>query len=199
MLTEIIFNLIGIFIFLFLFWKKLKEDYFPSLIFSCAFYMIIGILLGFVVSSIFVREAWFWLSFLGLALGFLIGVLRLRLRAYETIEAGTISLLPWAALIFLADAATTSSVTSFLFGIFCAALIVFYIFLDRHYKNFSWYASGRVGFSGLATLGTFFLLRAFLAIFTPSVLSFVSAETLISGIIATVSFLAVYRLAREKV
>lgn len=199
MLTEIIFNLIAIFVFLFLFWKKLKEDYFPSLIFSTAFFMLIGVAVGLIISSLISAKVWFWLTFFGLSLGLLAGILRFRLRPYEVIEAATFSLLPWAMLLFFEDAVTTSSLSSFVAGVACAFLVVFYLYLDRHYKDFTWYSSGRVGFSGLTTLGTFFLLRALLAIFTPSMLSFVRVETLVSGVMAIVSYFGVYRLAKQKV
>ena len=198
MLTNITFNLLGVLIFLFIFWKKLKEDYFPALIFSTAFYMLAGALLGFAVSYFLFKSYWFWLAFGGACLGALLGILRLHLKPYETIEAGVASLLPWFGLIFFADAAQTSAPTSFVAGLVVFCLIALYVFLDRHYKNFTWYSSGRIGFSGLTTLAVFFLLRACLAIFAPSVLSFVKVETLISGFLAFVLTLSVFKLSREK-
>lgn len=198
MLTNITFNLLGVLVFLFIFWKKLKEDYFPSLIFSTAFYMLAGAFLGFAASYFLLKSFWFWALFSGICLGALLGMLRLHLKPYEIIEAGVSSLLPWLGLIFFSDAATTSSLTSFVGGVITFLLIALNVFLDRHYKNFTWYSSGRIGFSGLTTLAVFFLLRACLAIFAPSVLSFVKVETLISGFLAILLTLSVYKLSRQK-
>jgi hypothetical protein len=199
MLTGIISSLAGALIFLFLFWRKLKEDYFPSLIFSTAFYMLLGIAVGILLSKLFFPPLWFWSTFVGISCGVSLGIIRFRLRTYETIEAAAISILPWVTLVFLTDAAKTSSLSSFIAGVGCVLLIVLYKFVYSRYKNFSWYASGRVGFSGLVTLAVFFLARACLALFFPSVLSFVKVETLISASVAFGLMLAIFNLARKKI
>jgi len=199
MLTQILFNIFGVFAFLYIFWKKLKEDYFPALIFNTAFYMLFGILIGFIISAVFASNWWFWLTFIGASFGLYLGIARLRLRVYEVIEAATIALLPWITLIFLADAAATARLESFLAGVVSIFLLLFYAFLNNHYKNFAWYISGRVGFSGLTTLTVFFLIRASLAILFPTVLSFVNIEVFLSGILSFFLILVIYKLARKKV
>ncbi|KKU09305.1 MAG: hypothetical protein UX13_C0044G0014, partial [Candidatus Woesebacteria bacterium GW2011_GWB1_45_5] len=46
MLVNIVINLLGGMIFLFIFWKRLKEDYAHEIIFKSALYILSGILLG---------------------------------------------------------------------------------------------------------------------------------------------------------
>jgi hypothetical protein len=199
MLSGILTSLLGIVLFLFLFWKRLKEDYLGSQIFSTAFYVLVGILAGFILSRRFFPLAWFWAEIVGIALGFSLGVLRYKLRLFEVLEALGMSLLPWLGIYFLKDSIESTSLVSFLafFGVTC--LITLYAFLDSHYKNFTWYSSGKAGFSGLATLGAFFLLRAAFASFFPFVLSFVDKyEAILSGVAAFIFFLATFNLARQK-
>jgi len=199
MLTTIIFNLLGILVFIFIFWRKLKEDYISDIIFNTAFYMLLGLAVLYFASMFLLPSYWFWLSGVGFTFGLAIGVFRFKLRLYETIEAATIASFPWLVLIFTADAIATSSISSFCSALGCALLIVLYLYLYKHYKNFSWYTSGRVGFSGLALLAIFFLLRATLAIFIPSVISFVKAEVLISGVLACAFLFLVFNLSKKKI
>lgn len=189
----------GIILFLFLFWKHLKEDYPANQIFSTAFYVLLGILAGFLLAKKFFPSAWFWSESAGVALGFSLGALRYKLRLFESLEALTTSLLVWLGVYFLKDSVVATSLPSFLafFGVTC--LITFYAFLDSRYKNFTWYSSGKAGFSGLITLGLFFLVRAGFASFFPFVISFVDKyEAILSGVTAFIFFLATFNLARQK-
>lgn len=198
MLTDILVNLAGIIIFLFIFWKKLREDYTSNQIFSTVTLALIGIGLGFLISFKFFASGWFWLELILALLGFTLGIVKYNLRPFELIEGAVIAFAPWLALIFLSDSVTKINLSSFLAFFSVVSLTTLYLFLDSHYKNFSWYASGRIGFSGLATLGIFFLLRGSLAYFFPFVISFVGKfEVIISGIGAFICFLTLYNLSRR--
>jgi hypothetical protein len=197
-LTNLFINLAGVIIFLFLFWKKLREDYTGNQIFSTAVLALTGIGLGFLISLKFFPLGWFWLEFILALLGFTLGIVKFNLRPFELIEAAVVSLAPWLSLIFLSDSVVKINLSSFLAFFSVVCLTTFYIFLDSHYKNFGWYASGRIGFSGLATLGSFFLLRAILAYFFPFVISFIGRlEVIVSGVGAFISFLTLYNLSRR--
>jgi hypothetical protein len=107
--------------------------------------------------------------------------------------------LPWLGVIFLSDSIEKSNPASFIGFIVIILLIVLFYFLDAHYKKFTWYKSGRVGFTGLTTLGLLLLLRAAVAPIVPDMLSFSGKyEAIISGILAFVSFLLVFNLARTQ-
>ena len=199
MLTSILANLIGGVAFLFIFWKKLREDYPSYQVFTTAFYIIAGASLGFILSLKSFPPWWFWAGFIGILAGLGLGVLRFKFRFFESFEASIFGLLPWLSLIFLADSIKSSSVASFLAFVLAVGLIGLYYYFDKHYKNFSWYRSGRIGFSGLTVAGAFFLLRALFAIAFPFVISFVNKyEVVLSGVSAFILFLLTFNLARQK-
>jgi hypothetical protein len=194
---KIALTLLGALLFLFIYWKKLKEDYSSNIIFTSAIYVILGIGVFEAVSSRFLPIWWFWMDMLGVLLGFGIAILKYKLRIYETLEALIVSLIPWLSFVFLANSIQTSDTASlFVFASILLLLPVFYFF-DARYKRFVWYKSGRIGFSGLITAGVFFLLRAFVAVFFGNVLSFVgTVDTLLSAVLAFSAFLAVFTRAR---
>lgn len=197
MLADVLTGLVGVILFLFLFWRRLKEDYPTSEIFTSAFYILFGALLGYTLSRFYNPGLWFWLASLGIALALTLGVLRYKLRFFEVLESLILGILPWLGLIFLKDSIRNSSLSSFLSFFATACLLTLFSYLDASYKNFSWYKSGRVGFSGLTTLGALFLLRAAFASFFPSVISFVKYEAILSGVAAFVIFLTTFNLARS--
>jgi hypothetical protein len=198
MFSKFLVGFFGLFIFLFLFWKRLKEDYASSIIFTSAFYMILGVFAGSIISDRFFPAWWFWADFLGIILFLFLGIFRFKLRVFETLEAAVISFLPWLSFVFLEDSIKKTSTQS-LFG-FLGILFLISIFflLDKSYKRFTWYKSGRVGFSGMTTLGTFFLTRALVASFVPNMLSLVGKfESILSAMLAFFAYLMVFNLARE--
>ena len=198
MIVNVVFMFLGIFIFLFFFWKRLKEDYLSSQIFTSAFYVVLAILLAKALSLRFFPNYWFWAALAATALAIAIGILRYHLRAFEALEAVGVGLLPWLGLTFLADFANNSASPSGLSALVVASLIVLFFFLDARYKSFAWYKSGRVGFAGLTVLGIFFLIRAAVAAFFTNMLSFMGPrESILSGTIAFVLFLTVFNLARQ--
>ncbi len=198
MIINIVINFFGAFLFFYLFWKKLKEDYPSSSIFSICFYLLFGIGLGYLISLKFFPHWWFWSEFAGSLLGVTAGLLKYKFRPYEAIEAAILALLPWLGLVFFKDSIVRSSLSSFLAFFSVVCLLTLFAFLDSHYKYFAWYKSGKLGFSGLVTIFFFFLLRAGFAPFFPNVISFSGKwETAISGTMAFIIFLIVYNLARK--
>ncbi len=167
-------------------------------IFNTAFLILFSIFLTRRIGDRFFPGAWFWLIFSAIVISLTFAILRYRLRIFETIEAAIISLLPWFGLFFLSDSIVYSSLSSLTGSIVILTLVIFYLFLDRQYKRFPWYKSGRVGFSGLTVMGTLFLIRAAVAAALDDVLSLASDyEVLLSGLVAFAAFLAVFNLARR--
>jgi len=189
----------------------LKEDYISSQIFGSAFIILFGFLVGLIGAKIFFpflslsltfsqSGYYFWLCVLGVSIGYLISLWKYRFRFYETLEALGISLLVVYLIFIILDAFKNDSWSSLGY-----ALVIFFncglfLFLDKKYKKFTWYRSGKVGFAGLTTFGVFFLIRALLALVFPFVLSFLGRiESILSAIIAFVFFLALFNLAQQKV
>ncbi len=197
MITNLIVAFPGLILFLFIFWKKLKEDYLSDYIFFTGFYALFGIFVGSLLSIKILPDWWFWQVSVFSMVGLFIGIFRFKLRTYEVLEAYVISILPWMSVFFLADSILKSNIYSFSGFFIFTLLIGLYYFLDTNYKNFSWYASGRVGFSGLTILGIFLLIRAALAPLSIDVLSLAGkADSIISGVIAFVVFLLIYNLGK---
>jgi hypothetical protein len=197
MILEVLFNVGGVFVFIFLFWRKLKEDYISAQIFSSAIIILLGISIAFLISKLYFPQAWFWMAFFGFIAGFLLSAKRSGLRIYEAFETALISVLPWLSFLFLIDSINNTSWYSLVGFLITLGAIFLYIFLNSKYKYFSWYKSGRIGFAGLTSIGVYFLTRGVIAFFFPFVLSFVgNYEPILSGVTAFAFFLMVFNLSR---
>jgi hypothetical protein len=187
-------------VFLFIFWKRLREDYSSEIIFKTAFDVLIAVLLGYLFSLKFTQIGFFWPAVLGILIGLAFAMFRLKIRFYETFEALIISFFPWMSFIFLLDSVTHSSLSSFFAFIAILVFVFISYFLDANYKNFTWYKSGKIGFAGIATAALFFIVRSSLAIFGIIMVSFVSLrfEAVISGAAAFICFILLYNLAKIK-
>ncbi len=200
MLANIVISFFGAIVFLFIFWKFLKEDYVSEIIFKLAFYILVGQLILYLLSFRFFPQWFLWASFGGSLLGLSFGIFTLRVRFYEALEALVVAFLPWIALMFLGDSVINSSLISFLS--FVATLVIVFLsyWLGDHYKDFAWYKSGKIGFAGLATLAVIFLTRSTIAIFGIHVLSFVGQryEAIVSATLAFICFLLIFNLGRDQ-
>lgn len=195
----LIANILGILVFLFLLWKRLKEDYSYEKIFNLAFMILLGLSLGFLISKKVLPEFWFFWEMIGIGTGFTLGVIKFKLKFFETFEATVISLLPILTFFFLSDSIKNSSLSSFLaFWLNLICVFVFFL-VDTYYRSFSWYKSGRVGFSGVFVAGLFFLIRALISLFFPNVISLSGVfEIYISGTLAFILFLLLFNLSRSQ-
>ena len=199
-IASVLSNLSGVIVFLFIFWKRLREDYSSEIIFKVAFEILAGILVGTLVLLKFPQIGFFWLAILGSLTGLILAVFGLKVRFYETFEALIIASFPWISFVFLLDSITHSSLSSFFAFIAILVFVFISYYLDAHYKNFTWYRSGKIGFAGIATAALFFVVRSSLAIFGINMVSFVSlrVEAVISGAVAFICFVLLYNLAKVK-
>lgn len=189
----------GILTFLFLFWKRLKEDYSSEIIFTSAMFVLLFLGVGAVLSQKIFPGFWFWLTLLGSFFGLLLGARRFNMDMVESFEAFGISLLPYLSLIFFQNSVTTESLPSFIAFAVCLSLFGLYYYISGIYKNFLWYASGRVGFAGLFTFAIFFIIKAVAGLILPP--GFVSSgriETLLSGGLSFTLFFVIVNIAKTK-
>lgn len=197
----IFFNILGLLLFLFFYYKRLKEDYGSQIIFSTGF--IIAIVGGlFYAASQLIdflpKQYWYWFALLGATFGYVFSLFRYKLKFFESLEAYGVGLLFWQGIIFLGHSVTNTNVFSLGATLVIIGLLILFFFFEGVYKNLAWYRSGRVGFSGLVTLGTFFLIRSAIALSFDNVLSFVGKiDAIVSGVVALGLFLALYLLARK--
>ena len=157
MLVNLATNLSGLLVFLFIFWKKMKEDYASEIIFKSASYILFGLLGGFLLSKNFLGDWFMYMQLVGVLSGFYLAVLKFRLKFYEVLDSAVLSFLPWVSFMFLGDSVLKSSLASFLGFLFTLFAIFLYYYFDTHYRDFVWYKSGRVGFSGTLLLAIIFL------------------------------------------
>jgi len=198
--TGVIFNLVGLLGFLFLFWRRLKEDYEQKEIFTFSFLIVFGALVGVVICFFLLERPlyWFWAAFLGMVIGFLIGDLKFKFRFFETLEALATGALFWLANTLVAQSVDEHSLASLIAALVVTLLLALFFFLDGRYRGFAWYRSGRVGFAGLVTVGTFFLIRGIASLVFPSMLSFIGqVDTFVSASLAFAFFLMLFYLARK--
>lgn len=198
MLSSLIVTVSGVLAFLFLFWKRLREDYAPGIIFESAFYIVLGIGISQFVSLRFLPNWFFWAGLFGSIAGIYLGHLRFKIRFYESLEGLVIGLLPWVSFVFLKDSVIHSSLNSFLaFLVTLLAIFIFY-YLDVHFREFTWYKSGKVGFAGVSTLAIIFTVRSAIALFGISVLTFSGKyEGAFSATAALFCFILIYNLSRS--
>ncbi len=183
-------------LFLFVFWTRLKEDYTQNQIFTTGFYVLLGMGCGNILADNYFGLWWFWTGLAGGVLGLVMGIRHFRLRVFEAMEAFVIAGLSLFFIVSLSELIRAYSLSSLALTLGIASFIVLFLFLDAHYKKFSWYKSGRVGFSGLTVLGLFFLIRSVVAMGNLSVLSFAGdLEVVLSGVISFTSFMTVYNLS----
>lgn len=200
MLVNIFVSVVGILFFLFIFWKRLIDDYLPSQIFTTAFFILLGVGFGYLISIKFLPFWWFWIGFLGLFLGLILGIVRYRLRFFETLEAVLIGFGPWLGLIFFADSVLSYSASSFIGFAVILGLVGLFYYLDNHYKGFTWYGSGRVGFAGLSVAAFFFTIRLTTSYFFSTVLSLSGKYDIwLSSVTAFCLFLSVFHLSRSNI
>ncbi|MFZ3301335.1 MAG: hypothetical protein WA152_01320 [Microgenomates group bacterium] len=191
----LIANILGVTLFFFLLWKRLKDDYHYEKIFNLSFCILFGVIIGYFVSKQF-PIYWFWIQITSIVITFGLCLIRQKMKFFESLDSTVIGLLPWLSFTFLIDAIDKSSLSSFL--IFWVGLIFIFLFffLDSQYRKFAWYKSGRVGFAGVLTAGLFFLSRVILYLIYPQTISFIpNYEIYLSGTFAFVFFLLLYRLS----
>lgn len=198
MFEMVIANILGIFILIFLFWLRLKDDYHYEKIFNLVSFVLAGILIGFISLKFLPSVYLFWVYLIAIIASFTVGIIKLKIRFFESLDSLVISLLPYFGLYLLSQSIKNYSLSSFI-GFWIVTVFVFlYFFVDANYRKFTWYKSGRVGFSGLLVAGLFFVVRSVLSVFFvdgPTIMG--QLDIYISASFSFVSFLLLFNLAKK--
>lgn len=199
MLINLTLGMTGVIFFLYVFWKRLKEDYSSDIVFQTAGTILIGMGLGLLASKLLLPAWFFWLSFAASLAGMSLMMLKFRLRFYEVFESFMLAATPVVSLMFFKDSIINSSLNSFLAFVASLVLVFLAYYIDLNYKGFSWYKSGKIGFTGLFTAALFFLSRTIIAIIGLNMISFVGkVEAYISGVLAFTFISLLVNLGRKK-
>lgn len=194
----LIANLLGISVLIYVFWKKLKDDYHYEKIFNLAFVLLTFFIVSVIITKFIPSDFNFWISLFALSLGFYIGIRKQKMSLFESLDAFVVGSLPWLGLVYLFDTTKNSSLYSFIGFWFALICIFLYSFISSTYKGYSWYKSGRVGIAGVITGIVFFALRIISSIFMPSMLFIADGfEIYLSLSGALLFFILLYNLMKE--
>lgn len=195
----LIANILGITLFLFLFWKRLKDDYHYEKIFNLGFVVILGLAIGLLFSRFILQSYWYWICTVSVFIFYIVHITRQKIKFFESFEVLVISFLPWISFVFLSDAIKKSSLSSFLLFWVTLIAIFLYFLVNSQYRKFTWYKSGRVGLAGLVTGLFYFISRIVLFLIYPQSMSLVpNYEIYLSSTFALVFFLLTYKLFISK-
>lgn len=199
MFTNIAVFLTGFLLCVFLFWRRLKDDYPNDSIFSTCFIVIFSGLLGVILLRKILDIYWFWGFVFFSLVGLWTSIYKNKLKFFETLDAFVPAFLSWIGLLFLKDAVVLNKISSLIAFIVILFLLALYSILDSSYKKFTWYKSGKVGFSGLFISGMFFSLRLIFSFYFKDMFSFSgSVEPVFSAILMSISFLLLFKLSSSK-
>lgn len=201
--AQIIILFFGFVIYLFFPWRKLRDDYEVKNIFrlgfTSIFFMFLFSYITFAVSKNYLKineiiwnhnSFWFWGAFLGWIASIVLFTSFYKMRIFETLEGFLVGFL-WLSFIFFL---INLKIEAIIFIIF----LLFYYLLDNKYKFFSWYKSGRVGFSGLSILGIFFIARSLISFVWPYYYSYSGKiDPVLSSAVAFLCFFSLYNLSKE--
>lgn len=185
--------------YLFLFWRRLKEDYVVEPIFSSALIILATTLIaGFSFTFLPYDQTWFWGACLGYFVSLQFVVNKYKFRFFELYEASSRALFVLLGYSYLSHWLINRSSYSLYGFLLILALFVLFAIFERNYRKFTWYKSGKIGFSGLMTIGIFFLVRALLGMFEIPMISLVGKlEFILSGIASFMHFFFVYNLSES--
>lgn len=166
MLIFIPITILSLSFYLFLFWKRLKEDYSQDTIFDTVFSILGAFFLAIVFARFYFVDYWFWCGLSAAFAMMIIMIRKYRMKFFETLDALIIAFFP-ILLFFSIGKWLAGSAEYFFMAVIAALLIMFFFFIDARYKKFLWYKSGKIGFSGLITASIFFVTVASIAILAP--------------------------------
>lgn len=199
--------IIGSLVYLFLYWRSLKEDVPISDVFTSGLLILASGYVGFALAhllqgSLFSSayfdpgEIWFWFSSAFIVMVTFLMSRNQKLSVYEIFESVGVATLPLYSFIVVYFGLSNRSIETIVFGFFILTFLALYYYFQVTYKNFGWYKSGRVGFSGLTSLALLFMARALIAGWYPSMVSFTGRiEIVLSGIVSFLLIFMVYNLS----
>lgn len=187
---------VAIFVYLFVYWRELKDDSIASQIFSSSIIVLIFSMSSHFVTNYFLKDYKMLILILVFGVSYIFAMKYNRIKLYEGFDAIVISTLNSLAFLSL-----------FLYKNWEFKWIIFYVsiylcilifhLVRKNYKSFIWYTSGKRGFAGLFTVGVFFLFRSLLFFIDPEYLPYLNSyDIFVSGLISLSAFLNIFMLAK---
>ena len=183
---------------LFILWKKLRDDYIASQIFSLGFGIYFSLVAGFLLFHFFKFSYSEWFIVAAPVVVVLYLSNRGRMRLNELVNA-LAPLLYVSNIYYYLMLVILKNNYFALIGIFLSILfIIFYFLLEKNYKKLQWYKSGKIGFSGLFVLSVYFFMNSALAILIPDMVFFSGKiNAIISMLLGLIFAFALTRLSKK--
>ena len=84
MMVDVLLYILGLLIFQYIFWRRLREDYSKEIIFSSEYCILFCLLVAALASAKFFPAWWFWTDLAGIIFGLTVAVAWFHLRIFET-------------------------------------------------------------------------------------------------------------------
>lgn len=197
---------LGGYVYLFILWRNLKEDYPSAQIFSIGIQTIVSVILGALLAQflspslhfrfLVARELWFWGAVGGYFLSFSILVSRAKMRYWEVFQYGFLGILS-AFFVLLLTLIPTSGVSALYPLVLIVISLGVFAVIQKNYRKFAWYRSGKVGLAGIVAAAVFFMGRAVIAASGLTMLSLAGPiDVLVSALIAFLLFFNAYNISQ---
>lgn len=173
---------VGVFVFSFFLWRRLREDYTADQIFVLTLLLLVGIWLGLIIGRRFLPDYSFWTLLFGFFLMGFYGVKKLQMRIFEVIDSALPAFL-WAMFFFQPLDLWQKHLPPYIESLLPAVAIGSYYYFSKNYRKFYWYPSGKIGFAGLASFAFYFLLKSLIAFYLGLMLSFGKIEV-VNGVLS---------------
>lgn len=174
-------------VFLYVFWKRLKDDYIANQIFSVAFLSIAGFISAVIYLKLFSFNWSFWGITVGVIFGMLVGVYRFKIKLLDALNSEIVA---WSPLIIGAGVFTGITLADNLMIILSLIFGILYLSNDLILKlvqDVTKFKYGRSHISGLIVISLYMVLRFILAIYHNKVLFFLDYDAVISVLVFVIS------------
>lgn len=190
-LITYLFAFIGLVLFSFVVWRKLREDYTDDQIFTLTLSLTVIAGIGNFLLSQYLAQFPFWPQAVFIFLGLFYLIRKMNMKFFEAADAFApawfIFYLFFLVGVFIEEGLLLNKYSE-LFAPIVALLA--YQFFQKNYRRFSWYPSGKVGFAGLAALVIFFAIRAPVAIYSSGMVLLGGIVDGIASLVLTILLLA---------
>ena len=185
--------IVASFTFSFVLWRGLREDYPFERIFLLTLLLLASGGFGYFLSQPFFPQYSFLVSLVFSILVGLYTVKKLEFRFFDTLDSLVAAWL-WFLLLSSIGYFLSTDIVSFARNATIALVaLLLYLFFLKRYRSFGWYPSGKVGFVGLGSLASYFLISSSVsfvfALFLGSEPPVTFAAELVNAIIGVVVFL----------
>lgn len=167
---------------LFVYWRRLREDYISKTIFKSGL-----VVLSFTYAMSFLTLKlsthlqankvydpagfWFWTALVAYLIGLVYTSKKFRIKLNENFDAFTAGLIVNLLVIYIFQLVINQNFASMAMTLFFLVALILFNFLDTRYHKVGWYKSGKIGFSSLLIFALIFFVRALDSMFVTGIIT----------------------------